>query len=160
MFGCQMDSKAICQFIGGRGLLLLFLIELEYCENSRSATCAREQCSVRHPVLAVSTLDGDPAPDSQLIIQPGRIFRSLSPQRGVHCPQVAASLIANQGPLGGRWAQALGGHIMTAVTDPQIARDRHNNVSIGAQNGNVAPNMDIVLHSGVRFVEFLQIWTL
>ena len=49
---------------------------------------------------------------------------------------------------------------MTAVTDPQIAGDRHNNVSIGAQNGNVALNMDIVLHSGVRGVEFFQIWTL
>ena len=49
---------------------------------------------------------------------------------------------------------------MTAVTDPQIARDRHNNVSIGAQNGNVAPNMDIVLHSGVPCAEFFQIWIL
>ena len=121
---------------------------------------------MRHPVLAVSTLDGDTPRlpgATQLIIQPGRIFRSLSllrAQRAVHCPQVAASLIANQGPLGGRWAQALGGHIMTALTDPQIARDRHNNVSIGAQNGNVAPNMDIVLHWGVRCVEFFQIWTL
>ena len=49
---------------------------------------------------------------------------------------------------------------MTAVTDPQIAGDRHNNVSIGAQNGDVALNMDIVLHSSVRCVEFFQIWTL
>ena len=68
------------------------------------------QCSVRHPVLAVSTLDGATPPDShgrQLIIQHGRIFRSLSllrAQRAVHCPQVAASLIGNQGPpVGGRW---------------------------------------------------------
>ena len=102
-------------------------------------------------------LMGDPAPDSQLIIQPGRIFRSFSPQRGVHCPQVAVSLITNRGPLVGRWAQALGaGHIMTAVTDPQIATVRHNNVSIGAQNGNVAPNIDIVLHSGVEFLTDLD----
>ena len=49
---------------------------------------------------------------------------------------------------------------MTAVTDPQIARDQHNNVSIGAQNGNVALNMNIVLHSGVPCVKFFQIWTL
>ena len=45
---------------------------------------------------------------------------------------------------------------MTAVTDPQIARDQHNNVSIGAQNGNVALNINIVLHSGVPCVKFFQ----
>ena len=61
------------------------------------------QCSVRRPVLAVSTLDGDTRrlPWAAADNPARRIFRSLSPQRGVHCPQVAASLIANQGPLGG-----------------------------------------------------------
>ena len=121
------------------------------------------QCTVRHHVLAVSTFDGD-TPDShgrQLIIQPGRIFRSLSSS----LPSVA-STVHRLRPLSsptrnpwGRWVQALG-HIMTAVTDPQIAGDRHNNVSIGVQNGNVALNIDIVLHSGVPREEFFQSWAL
>ena len=112
------------------------------------------QCTVRHHVLAISTFDGD-TPDShgrQLIIQPGRIFRSLSPSS---LPSVA-STVHRLRPLWnpwGRWVQALG-HIMTAVTDPQIAKDRHNNVSIGAQNGNVAPNILIVLPSDMPCVEF------
>ena len=126
------------------------------------------QCSVRHPVLAVSTLDGATPPDShgrQLIIQHGRIFRSLSPPASpACCPLSTGCGLSHRQPgtpSGGPvdWAQALG-HIMTAVTDPQIAGHRHNNVSIGAQNGDVALNMDIVLHSSVQCVEFFQIWTL
>ena len=102
-------------------------------------TCALElrgkgvtQRGVRPPDKAVTTLDGD-APDShsrRFIIHPGRIFRSLSSsysahrdslsptlaQQELHCPQVAAP----QGPWWG--ARAGPRHIMTAVTDPQIAR--------------------------------------
>ena len=74
------------------------IVEVRHVEERRVM-----QCSVRRPVLAVSTFDGDTLrlPWAAADNPARRIFRSLSPQRGVHCPQVAASLVANQGPLGG-----------------------------------------------------------